>query len=965
MSDRFMKRMAGIFEQYKDRPAFVDSERSVTFGQVDEESAKIYSYLHHAGIGKEQYVVIALPRSASIMTSVFGILKSGAAFIPLEDTYPKDRIDFIIQDVDAAAVIDEELYEKIMRTESPKPGYEETDLHDVAYVIYTSGSTGNPKGVVHEYGNIDQQADIIEELPYHEEYREGLVAPFYFMAAFQFCVHYCLQVRTVYIIPRDLVRNISVLSEYIEQNRLQGIFLSPSYIRLYKNPSPYLEEILTAAEPANGIYYPGGRPRLRNLYGMTEGGFTILETILEKSYDVAPVGKPVLDIDAHLIDDDGNRIEGPGIGEFCFRTEYIRGYKNLPEKTAQVFVNGYCHTGDIVSRDDEGYYYIHGRKDDMFKINGNRIEPAEIEKQVKAITGLSQVVAKGFQTEERAFICVYFLREQARKLGILDGETLSCDMSGLKSMLPDYMIPTCYVALDEFPVSVNGKLAKIQLQAPDMSLFRREYVAPGNADEAFFCEVFGRILKIENVGVTDDFFLLGGDSLSSIRLLTECAESGYDLSFADIYDNRTPGKLAANCPKSTISEEELAEKERRARSVPHALLPGQQFHLIMKEKAPGNLTYNISSLFRLKEDVDPDRLRLAMDKVFAAHPALSTKLEKTDEGVIQMYDASLLRPTDLLVFTDEEFEEKKDSLVFPMETYGSNLCRSAVIKTPSAAYMFVDIHHLVVDGTSQGLLLNQIYDCYCDPDCELPPDYYYLMLEDFDSREKQNRLRQELEESVRKAGFDYSDCGCADILSPDLSGPDTGRRYFTDYKTFGKSGKEGSNLYLAACAMSVARMNGLNRALVYSTYNGRDRALKNDVFGNLATTVPVYLELSEKDTPAAVLGRIRAQVEFGILHSECSYMAEHAENLANTVLFNYQKDTLEIGRIAALVSEELRTDIHPGSPAGIFTTGIIDSSRSDSLGFFCAYPGGFYTQNAAERYFEIFKESVAWLQKEK
>ncbi|MDO5445433.1 MAG: AMP-binding protein [Eubacteriales bacterium] len=965
MAERFMKRMAGIFEQYGERPAFVDSERTLTYARADEESAKIYSYLHNAGIGKEQYVVITLPRSAAIMTSIFGILKSGAAFVPLEDTYPRDRIEYIIRDVDAAAVIDEELYEKIMRTESPKPGYEETDLHDVAYVIYTSGSTGNPKGVIHEYGNIDQQADIIGELPYREEYREGLIAPFYFMAAFQFCVHYCLQARTVYIIPRDLVRNITVLSEYIEANRLQGIFLSPSYIRMYKTPSPYLEEILTAAEPANGIYYEGGKPRLRNLYGMTEGGFTILETILDRAYDVAPVGKPVLDIDAHLIDDDGSRIEGPGIGEFCFRAEYIRGYKNLPEKTAQMFVNGYCHTGDIVSRDKEGYYYIHGRKDDMFKINGNRIEPAEIEKQVKAITGLKQVVAKGFQTKERAFICVYFLREQARKLGILSGETLSCDMSGLKRMLPDYMIPTCYVALDAFPVSVNGKLAKLQLEAPDMSLFRREYVAPANDDEKFFCDVFSRILKVENVGVTDDFYLLGGDSLSSIRLVTECGENGYDVSFADIYDSRTPGRLAEKCPKRTVSDSVLSEMERNARNKAHSLLPGQQFHLIMKENASDSLTYNMSSLFRLKEDVDPERLKAAMDKALSAHPALSTGLEKTEQGTVQRYDSSLLKPTEMLSFSDEEFEEKKESLVVPMETYGSGFCRSAVIKTPSAAYMFIDIHHLVMDGTSQALLLNQIYDCYSDPDCELPADYYCLMLGDFDDEESRNRLRNEVEESVRAAGFDRDDLGRADILSPDLGGPDTGRSYLTDYKTFRKIGTEGPNLYLAACAMAVARMNGLNRALVYSTYNGRDKALKKDVFGNLATTIPIYLELDENDTPAAVLGRIRMQVEFGVPHGGWSYMAENAENLANTVLFNYQKDTLGIGKMSALVSNVLRTDIHPGSPAGIFTTGMIDSSQSDSLGFFCAYPDGFYSESAAKRYFELFRESVSWLLEEK
>lgn len=625
LNERTMYILNEILHKYPDRVAYNDLRRILTYHELEIESGKVYSYLKKNGVSTESYVQLVMSRSVGMFSCILGVLKAGAAFIPFENTYPAERLDYVKNDCNVNVVMTDELYNHIIATESYLEGYESTELHDAAYVIYTSGSTGNPKGVIHEYGNLDQLSSLHPLRDTYEECRYGLIAPFYFAACIEFSLIYLLEAGTIFIIPRDMVRDIRALSSFIEKKKIKRIFLSPSYLRMYKEPSPYLEEILTAGEPANGIYYENGKPAVRNQLGMSECGFPLLTMILDKKYDIAPVGKPVLDVDVHIIDDDGNRIEGPGQGELCFRNEYIRGYMNLPEKTASVFKNGYFHTGDLVSRDEDGRYYVIGRADDMFKINGNRIEPVEIETKVKELTGLKNVVAKGFQTPERSFIVVYFLKEQANELGIYDGKNLTCDLGRLKQILPDYMLPAYYVGLDEFPINLNGKLAKKELKAPEVSDYQRDYIAPKNDAEDFLCRIMAKVLCMEKVGATDDFYQIGGDSLKTIEFIGDCADCGCTISSSEMYTYRTPQKIAESIAEKFNFSKAIellnnGKEEKEACKFVDGKISyyGSCFGIL--KKMVYDRQYYICDDFYFKEKIDPDKLQSALNKTLEVCP---------------------------------------------------------------------------------------------------------------------------------------------------------------------------------------------------------------------------------------------------------------------------------------------------------------------------------------------------------
>ncbi|MBQ7507545.1 MAG: non-ribosomal peptide synthetase [Lachnospiraceae bacterium] len=545
-NQRFLERVKEIIDAYPDRTAFVDREREITYRELEKESGKVYHYLKRSGIGKEDFVQIVMPRSIGTVSSMGGVLRAGAAFVPLEDTYPEDRIRYIREDSGSKCVIDQTLFEKIMAEEPYLGGYEETDLHDACYAIYTSGSTGNPKGVVHEYGNIDQNALAAPEADDWPVHRFGLLPAFYFVGAETFLMSQLLEANTIYIIPHELLQDFRKLTLYIVENRLQSLFMSPSHIRIYEKPSPWLERIETASEPANGLYYPGGIPEIENLYGMSEAGFVVLKTLLDRAYDPAPVGKPVIPVDVHLLDEEGNRIEGEGTGELCFRDEFVRGYLNLPEKTAAAFTGGIYHSGDIARRDKEGVYTIIGRKDEMMKINGNRIEPAEIEYRIKELTGLTQVAAKGFVTSERSFIAAYFLKKEAKDKGLLMGDRLLIDREKLKTALPDYMIPSVFQGLDEFPLTASGKLLKKALPEPDGPGEGEQYryEAPADEKERLLCTLMEEILEKPRIGAEDDFYESGGDSIRALLLLSALSDRGIEIPLGELTKRRTPRSLA-------------------------------------------------------------------------------------------------------------------------------------------------------------------------------------------------------------------------------------------------------------------------------------------------------------------------------------------------------------------------------------------------------------------------------------
>lgn len=519
---------------HPDKPILHDQEMTLTFKELDELSGRVYAYLKEKGIGREDFVMALLPRSVKCYIAMMGIWKAGAAMVLLEDNTPTERSRHIYNDCNCCTSLNAENWDTVMQTASIS-GHTATQPHDAAFAIYTSGSTGMPKGILHEYGKLEL---IVESLVVdgenilNENDRMGLPLPMNAGATVVLMVDALAQKAYTDVFPMSFFMNLDQLTARINEQRLTITGIVPSMIMQSKVLSPCLKKLVTGTEMAHRVYlkeYP-----IINTYGQSESLITPLTCIIDRLYENTPAGRPTHDYGLQLLDDDGQPAGKGKAGEICYRVTFTRGYINDPELTAQAFHDGLYHTGDIARINEDGNYVILGRKTDMIKINGNRIEPAEIETAVKKVLGLEWALAKGFVTQERSFICVYYTDDIT-----ID---LASTRERLLEILPQYMIPSYFIHVDNVPHLPNGKIDRKAFRAPDTADYMAPYSAPTNDLEARLCQAMQEVLDIERIGIDDDFFLLGGDSLRTIRLVGICNIEGLNVS--DIYSARTPAKIA-------------------------------------------------------------------------------------------------------------------------------------------------------------------------------------------------------------------------------------------------------------------------------------------------------------------------------------------------------------------------------------------------------------------------------------
>ena len=434
----------------------------------------------------------------------------------------------------------------------------------------------------------------------------------------------------MYIVSYPTVKNPDELLKLFEKYRFNMVFLSPSYARvLGPKLAPYLKTLVVASEPAGNLYFPG--IRLLNFYGGSESYFLVATYQIDHPYDVAPVGQPAFPLDVRLLDEEGKGVADGEAGELVYDNPYFRGYINLPDQTASVLRDGYFHSGDLARWDTNGQLVILGRKNDMVKINGNRVEPAEIESVARQAMGIDWTAVKAVTDPNgRTMICVYYTADIR-----IDATELRRKMM---EYLPYYMIPAHFIRIETIPLLPNGKLDRKALPEPNPEDYRHAYKAPGNETEEKLCRGFEQVLNLEGVGAEDDFYELGGDSLSSIRLTLECDLPGLDAGL--IFRGRTPEKIAALYLSENREDEDrnLAERNRAALRRPQPLTTEQTWMLDVQLYTAFSTMYNLYCLLRAETSMDAERLARAVSTAFRAHPSYLTTLHfGKDWEVVQQY----------------------------------------------------------------------------------------------------------------------------------------------------------------------------------------------------------------------------------------------------------------------------------------------------------------------------------------
>ena len=560
-----------LFEQNAvenaDRIALIASDATFTYRELNEQANIVAHNLIKRGVGVGDSVALLLPRRSWFFSCLFGVNKAGAAFIPCDPQYPADRINHIITDSDASFIITTkekladypgekaiDIDDLLIGENTVNPGLKMSD-DSLAYMIYTSGSTGKPKGVMLRHKGIcnylyPHPANL--HMHFIREHVENYlsVTTISFDMSFKEHTAALCNGKTLIFTDEDQMNDPRALAELMEKYHADCINATPSRLLQYMEYEPFARQIACCKLIMSGgegypislrdlLHKAAPEARIINTYGPTEitvscNGCDITDA------DYITVGRPLLNYKEIIVDKFGDLAPFGVIGElYIGGVGVAAGYRNLPEKTAQVFVDyrgeRMYRSGDYSKWDQDGNVMILGRLDNQVKLRGLRIELGEIEGLIAAQPHIKKVAVVIRKLNGQDNLCAYYTADTDIDVTALR-ETL-------KKSLTHYMVPTAYLQMVEMPMTANGKTDIKKLPDP-VPVMLNEYVAPANEIETFFCDTFKETLKLDRVGALDDFFEIGGTSLVVTSVVIAASEKGYAITYGDIFQHKTPRALA-------------------------------------------------------------------------------------------------------------------------------------------------------------------------------------------------------------------------------------------------------------------------------------------------------------------------------------------------------------------------------------------------------------------------------------
>ncbi len=541
MDSAYIKRIIENCRNFPEREAVVDNDgvRKTTYGDLLAFALKTAAYISGRGIGAQSFITLKLSPCAEYMAAEIGIWLSRCVAVPMGDKFPQERIDFITEHCDSALTIDEAVLAEI----GALPEADESVIRcpedsDGALLIYTSGSTGKPKGILHNHSTlIDNNPRVPAVIAHNADTRFGAASPFYFVTIIgNFDVLY--GGGTVHILSDSCKSSAEAIENYIEKHGITVCHISPAVLTMFHNRSKSLRAVITGGEKLTSQHSQDGYA-LYNMFGMSETGGAAMSYEVAEMSDSAPLGRGINSIVARVVDEEGKDVPPDIDGELVLKGPFCKCYFKDPERTASLYRDGWLHTGDVARYDADGIIHYVNRKDWMLKINGQRVEPGEIESVMKRVPGITGAVVQGVDNGRGSkYLCGYYTS---------DGPSVENDdiIGFLSERLPRYMVPLRYVHMDRFPISATGKIDRKNLPLPRRD---REDLQPLSGEmehriAGIFCQVLG--IGIECVGADSSFFELGGDSIQIMRLCAEIVKSLHkEVPPARIYENPTVRGMA-------------------------------------------------------------------------------------------------------------------------------------------------------------------------------------------------------------------------------------------------------------------------------------------------------------------------------------------------------------------------------------------------------------------------------------
>ncbi|WP_367818270.1 amino acid adenylation domain-containing protein [Paenibacillus sp. SI8] len=746
--------MPQLFEQraaeMPDRVAISFEGTNWTYRELDEQANRLARYLLVSGMKQEDLAAILLHRSPRMIVCILAIWKAGGAYVPIDPDYPQQRILELLADSGAVCLLTEMPFvtpdieqryngkivpidrdeEAICQAEKENVTLPALASSHLAYVIYTSGSTGKPKGAMLEHaGMLNHMDAMISAFQLDEHSVIAQNAPHCFdISVWQLVTALVLGGRTA-IYSNELVLNVREFMNQVAADKATVLEMVVSYMTAMLDqpvavPLPDLQYVLVTGESikpplAQRWFERYPHIKLVNAYGPTEASDDITLYVMENApeLETVPIGKPVQNLHVYIVDPYMKLVPVGVQGELCVSGIGVgRGYLNDPERTSKVFMEDpfrsesgirMYRTGDLARFLPDGNLAYVGRVDHQVKIRGYRIELGEIEAILLKQAGIKEaVVIDRTDAYSQKYLCAYFVSD--------DDLPVSELKLSLGKELPGYMVPSYLVQMDQLPLTPNGKINRKALPEPD-GLHELDYTEPSNETERKLCVIWQQMLGTPRIGIHDNFFELGGHSLKAMMLLAQIhRETSVEVPLRTLFEKPTVQQIAAFIDQSSAQEYHSIQPTPEQEHYP--LSSAQKRMFILQQFEADNIGYNMPDVMLIEGKLDVGRFEQAYLALIDRHESLRTSFHTVDGEPRQRVHALSdleVRLEVLHADSDEAAVQLVQSIIRPFKLNEAPLIRAALIRKADDQHVFVcDMHHIVSDGVSSGIIVNDFAALY-------------------------------------------------------------------------------------------------------------------------------------------------------------------------------------------------------------------------------------------------------------
>ena len=723
-----------------DKVAVVFAGRSLSYRELDSRAKKLAAHLEMKGVEPETVVGIMVERSGDMIVALLAILKAGAAYLPIDPQYPDKRKRYMIEDcgVDTLVTGCREIPGFVGQSiflDDADLYYHDDDFesrgraHHPAYIIYTSGSTGIPRGVMVEHRNIVRLVKNTDYFAFPEHERILQTGALEFDASTFEIWGALLNGLTLYLAGKEAILTPRLLGEIIAKNDIAAIWLtSPLFNRMLESEIEIfkgLKSLLVGGDALSPVHINRLRQRfpalnIVNGYGPTENTTFSTTFLIDREYTGSiPIGSPIANSTAYIVAKTGSLQPVKVAGELWVGGDGVaRGYVNDAELTAEKFIENpfkeagrVYKTGDMARFLEDGTIEFLGRIDQQVKIRGFRVELGEIENRLLEHEKIEQAVVLVRQDDDgEKYLCAYVKGDgRAEEL-----------RNHLQKSLPGYMVPSYFVRLERLPLTANGKIDRRALPGPGTFEAGRECVPPRDEVEKRLLEIWRQLLKVEAIGIYDDFFEIGGHSLKVLHLLNAVQkEFAVKLDFQDIF--RFPTVAGLHDLIGEGEKDSLEEIERQADRDFYEISYAQKRLWLLQNLDSFSPAFNLQSSTTIYDRVEENRVRTVLAQLIRRHESFRTYFKKVDGRPVQVVEPDVpldLTCIDLSQLAEQDRRQRREQLsrhescgVFDLEK--PPLFRATLVKCGAEEFdLILTMHHLITDGWSMEVLEREFFILY-------------------------------------------------------------------------------------------------------------------------------------------------------------------------------------------------------------------------------------------------------------